>query len=173
MEASYSRLRGCCDRRIGARYRALSGNDAGRAECQFARRLCSYPVTCGHPQPIIVRRGSILPEAAVTLGVPLGLSALGPVVGTVTEVALQPGDGILLYTDGAVESRDAKGDYFGAQRLHDLQGRENLAGGAPSEVIRRLVRATLAHAQTRLRDDATMLYLRWDSEHDQQELRVQ
>lgn len=125
-------------------------------------------VTCGHPHPIIVRGGSILPETVVTPGVPLGLSALGPVVGTVTEVALEPGDGILLYTDGVVESRDPDGEYFGEQRLHDLLAREHHAGGAPSEVIRRLVRSTLSHAQTRLRDDATMLYLRWDSEDNQQ-----
>jgi serine phosphatase RsbU (regulator of sigma subunit) len=120
-------------------------------------------LTCGHPHPLIVRGGSVLPVMDVTPGVPLGLGALGPVVGTVAEVALEPGDGILLYTDGVVESRDPDGEYFGEQRLHDLLAREHLAGGPPSEVIRRLVRSTVTHAQTRLRDDATMVYLRWDS----------
>jgi serine phosphatase RsbU (regulator of sigma subunit) len=121
-------------------------------------------LTCGHPQPLIVRGGTVLPVADITPGVPLGLSALGAVVGTLTDVQLEPGDGILLYTDGVVESRDPDGEYFGEHRLHDLLVREHLAGGPPSEVIRRLVRSTVTHAQSRLRDDATLLYLRWDDD---------
>jgi serine phosphatase RsbU (regulator of sigma subunit) len=119
-------------------------------------------LSCGHPHPLIVRGGAMLPATEITPGLPLGLGALGAVVGTITDVALEPGDGILLYTDGVVESRDPDGEFFGEQRLHDLLAREHHAGGPPSEVIRRLVRSTVAHAQTRLRDDATMLYLRWD-----------
>jgi serine phosphatase RsbU (regulator of sigma subunit) len=121
-------------------------------------------MTCGHPAPLIVRGGTVLPAVDVTPGVPLGLGALGDVVGTVTDVALEPGDGILLFTDGVVESRDPDGEYFGEQRLQDLFAREHQAGGPPSEVVRRLVRSSVAHARTRLRDDATMLYLRWDRE---------
>lgn len=120
-------------------------------------------LTCGHPQPIIVRRGSTLPPVDVRPGVPIGLGALSAVVGTLTEVALEPGDGVLLYTDGVTEARDPDGEYFGEHRLRDLLEREHLAGGAPQEVIRRLVRSALDHAQVRLRDDATMLYVRWNA----------
>jgi hypothetical protein len=120
-------------------------------------------LTCGHPQPIIVRRGSTLPPVDVRPGVPIGLSTLGAIVGTQTDVALEPGDGILFYTDGVTEARDPNGEYFGEQRLRDLLEREHLAGGAPQEVIRRLVRSALDHARVRLRDDATMLYIRWNA----------
>jgi serine phosphatase RsbU (regulator of sigma subunit) len=118
-------------------------------------------LTCGHPQPIIVRRGSTLPPVEVQPGMPIGFGALGAIVGTLTEVSLEPGDGVLFYTDGVTEARDPHGDYFGEHRLRDLLEREHLAGGAPQEVIRRLVRSALDHAQVRLRDDATMLYIRW------------
>ena len=121
-------------------------------------------LTCGHPQPIIVRRGTTLPSADQRPGVPIGLGALGPVVGTRTEIQLEPGDGILFYTDGVTEARDPDGEYFGEDRLRDLLEREHLAGGAPQEVIRRLVRSAVDHAQVRLRDDATMLYIRWNAD---------
>jgi serine phosphatase RsbU (regulator of sigma subunit) len=120
-------------------------------------------LTCGHPQPIIVRRGSALPPVDVRPGVPIGLGALGSVVGTLSEVALEPADGILFYTDGVTDAQDPGGEYFGEERLRDLLEREHLAGGAPQEVIRRLVRSALDHAQVRLRDDATMLYIRWNA----------
>lgn len=121
-------------------------------------------LSCGHPPPIIVRRGSTLPAVDMRPGVPIGLGTLGSVVGTLTDVALEPGDGILLYTDGVTEARDPEGDPFGEARLRDLLAREHLAGGSPQEVIRRLVRSTLDHSQVRLRDDATMVYIRWNTE---------
>jgi serine phosphatase RsbU (regulator of sigma subunit) len=124
-------------------------------------------LTCGHPQPIIVRRGTTLPDADIEPGVPIGLGTLGPIVGTLSEVALEPGDGILLYTDGVTEARDPVGEAFGEGRLRDLLAREHLAGGTPQEVIRRLVRSALDHSQVRLRDDATMLYIRWNPETSQ------
>jgi serine phosphatase RsbU (regulator of sigma subunit) len=121
-------------------------------------------LSCGHPRPIIVRRGTSLPAAEeITVGVPLGLGTLGAVVGTLAELQLEPGDGVLFYTDGVVEARNPDGENFGEARLRDLLEREHQAGGAPAEVIRRLVRSTLTHSQVRLRDDATMLYIRWRS----------
>ena len=119
-------------------------------------------LTCGHPPPLVVRHGHTLPPMDIRPGVPLGLGALGPVVGQQAEVSLEPGDGVLFYTDGITEARDPSGDFFGEDRLRDLLEREHLAGGAPQEVVRRLVRSTLDHTQVRLRDDATMLYIQWD-----------
>jgi serine phosphatase RsbU (regulator of sigma subunit) len=119
-------------------------------------------LSCGHPAPIIVRRGSTLDEVTVRPILPLGLGYLAEVAGEIGTVDLEPGDGVLLYTDGVVEARSATGEIFGEERLRDLLAREHLAGGRPQEVVRRLVRSTMSHAGTRLRDDASMLYLRWD-----------
>jgi phosphoserine phosphatase RsbU/P len=118
-------------------------------------------MSCGHPQPLIVRRGSTLPAVDVARGVPLGLGDIAPVVGAVAVADLEPGDGVLFYTDGVIEARDPDGEPFGEHRLRDLLEREHHAEGTPGEVTRRLVRSALAHSQTRLRDDATLLYLRW------------
>lgn len=118
-------------------------------------------LTCGHPQPIIVRGGTTLDELAVTPRLPLGLGGLAPVHAEVIEMGLEPGDGVLLYTDGVIETRDESGAFFGEARLRDLLAREHHAGGSPQEVVRRLVRSTLEHAGTGLEDDATLLYLRW------------
>ncbi len=119
-------------------------------------------MTCGHPHPLIARRGSILTPAAASPGLPLGLGAYGAVVGDIVEVDLEPGDGVLIYTDGIIEARTPSGDFFGEQRLRDLLAREHLAGDSPQEVVRRLVRTTIEHtADAGLRDDASMLYTHW------------
>lgn len=131
------------------------------ARLDLASGLLSW-TTCGHPQPIVVRRGATLREVDVVTNLPLGLGQLVAATGELVEVSLEPGDGVLLYTDGVVDARNLDGEYFGVERLRDLLAREHLAGGAPQEVVRRLVRSALEHAGSIVRDDASLLYLRWD-----------
>ena len=119
-------------------------------------------LTCGHPLPIVVRDGTSLATPTVKPGVPLGIGGLGPVVGDVIELHLQPGDGLLLYTDGVTDSPMPDGTPFGEDRLRDLLVREHAAGASPHEVVRRLIRTAIEHSGKNLRDDATMVYLRWD-----------
>jgi serine phosphatase RsbU (regulator of sigma subunit) len=118
--------------------------------------------SCGHPSPIHVRRGKSLPDVEPAPGAPIGMGVLAPVVGEVVEVSLEPGDAVLLYTDGVVDSTGPDGEAFGEARLKDLLEREHLSGRQPAEVLRRLVRSALAHQVTPLRDDASMVYVRWD-----------
>ena len=84
------------------------------------------------------------------------------VVGDIVEMTLQPGDGVLIYTDGVTDSRMPDGSPFGEDRLRDLLAREHGAGASPQEVVRRLLRTAIEHSATTLRDDATLVYLRWD-----------
>jgi serine phosphatase RsbU (regulator of sigma subunit) len=119
-------------------------------------------LTCGHPLPILVRDGALLDEPWVRPGVPLGLGMLASVVGDLVETDLQPGDGVLIYTDGVTESRMPDGSLFGEERLRDLLARAHGAGASPQEVVRRLLRTAVEHSASNLRDDATMVYLRWD-----------
>jgi serine phosphatase RsbU (regulator of sigma subunit) len=120
-------------------------------------------MSCGHPEPIIVRRNACLPGSdGVVHGLPPGLGAHGPVVGSIVEVDLEPGDGLLFYSDGVTEARDLDGAAFGEERLCDLLSREHQANAHPQEVVRRLIRTTLTHTGNKLSDDATMLYLRWN-----------
>jgi serine phosphatase RsbU (regulator of sigma subunit) len=119
-------------------------------------------LTCGHAPPIVVRDGTPMDEPRVRPGVPLGMGALAPVVGEIVETDLQPGDGVLIYTDGVTDTRMADGSLFGEDRLRDLFAREHGAGASPHEVVRRLLRTAVEHSAANLRDDATMVYLRWD-----------
>jgi serine phosphatase RsbU (regulator of sigma subunit) len=121
--------------------------------------------TAGHPGPLHVRRASTLPSVEVRPASPLGLNAwLGPDDDIeVVEVTFEPGDALLFYTDGVVEARDADGEEFGEARLRDLLERESSSGREPAEMLRRLVHSVLTHHGSRLRDDASTLYLRWDA----------
>ncbi len=123
-------------------------------------------LSCGHQQPIIVRRETTLPALDITPGLPLGLGALASVTGEPVRLRLEPEDGLLLFTDGVIEARDSHGQHFGEERLRDLLAREHLTGTSPQETVRRLVHSTLSHSESeRLRDDASMLYLRWNADH--------
>jgi serine phosphatase RsbU (regulator of sigma subunit) len=85
---------------------------------------------------------------------------------TVCQEQLEPGDRVLLYTDGVIEARSPAGEFFGEQRLVDLLTR-NLASGLPApETMRRVVRTLLAHQQGQLTDDATLLLVEWRSDKE-------
>ncbi len=118
-------------------------------------------ITCGHPLPVVARNGAILSQPIVKAGLPLGMGDLGPVVGDIVEVRLQPGDGVLLYTDGVTDSRLPDGTPFGDDLLGDLFAREHSAGATPHEVVRRVIRTASEHTEGDPRDDATVVYLSW------------
>ncbi|MEP6759878.1 MAG: PP2C family protein-serine/threonine phosphatase [Sporichthyaceae bacterium] len=122
-------------------------------------------VTGGHPAPLHVRRANTLPPVAVRPSAPLGLNAWLEAATDVDviETSLEPGDALLLYTDGVVDARDREGEEFGEDRLIDLLERESTSGREPAEVLRRLVQSVLTYNGAPLRDDASTLYLRWDS----------
>jgi Stage II sporulation protein E (SpoIIE) len=111
----------------------------------------------GHPAPLLMRHGKVVKTLGGNTRPPLGLGAPG----AVAEESLEPGDQVLLFTDGVVEARSAEGEFFGVARLGDLVCREWAAGNAPPETMRRLVHAILAHQAGELQDDATTLLLGW------------
>ena len=112
----------------------------------------------GHPTPLLLRKRKVVAELACDPSLPFGLDGGTPTVG---RAALEPGDAVLLYTDGVVEGRTPSGDEFGLDRLRDLLEREAASGQPTDELLRRLVRAVLDHQVGKLRDDATLLFVQW------------
>ena len=115
--------------------------------------------TCaGHPPPLLLRGRNVVAELGCDPTVPFGLGTGTPAV---SACDLEPDDAVLLYTDGVTDAHAAGGEPFGLDRLADLLERESAGAYQPEELLRRLVRAVLAHQRGQLRDDATMLLLRW------------
>ncbi|HUR77901.1 MAG TPA: PP2C family protein-serine/threonine phosphatase [Acidimicrobiales bacterium] len=114
-------------------------------------------INAGHPQPLLVRDGHARALACAPSW-PMGLG------GTVTEIGsedLQPGDTVLFYTDGAVDSRSPTGEPFGIPRLIDHLVVAVQAGVAPAETVRRLSSSIVEYNGAELTDDATLLLLEY------------
>ncbi|AEW92654.1 MULTISPECIES: PP2C family protein-serine/threonine phosphatase [Streptomycetaceae] len=118
---------------------------------------------CGHPPPLLIRDERVLERALERPAQPpMGLPfRLGPTVREVHETALEPGDRVLLYTDGVTEARGENGEEFGLDRFTDFIIRSSAAGQEPAEVLRLLIHAILDHQRNDLSDDATILLVEW------------
>ncbi len=112
----------------------------------------------GHPVPLLLRDRRVVGPLGCEPSTPFGLDGGSP---QLQSTALEPGDSVLLYTDGVVEARTAEGTELGLERLIDLLEREAAAETPPEETLRRLIRSTLDHRGGTLRDDATLVLLRW------------
>jgi hypothetical protein len=120
-------------------------------------------ISAGHHEPLLLRGGKLVRALRVDpllpLGLNQGLSHDRPVA--VGDEQLEPGDRLLLYTDGVIEARSPDGEFFGQERLVDMVVR-NLAAGLPApETMRRVVHALLDHQAGDLDDDATLLLVEW------------
>jgi serine phosphatase RsbU (regulator of sigma subunit) len=120
-------------------------------------------VNCGHPPPLLIRAERVLHGALDSPPQPpIGLAGqLAPPTRQVHETTLEPGDRVLLYTDGVVEARDTEGAEFGLDQFTDFIIRSSAAGQRPAEVLRLLIHAILDHQRNQLRDDATILLFEW------------
>jgi hypothetical protein len=125
--------------------------------------LLSY-LLAGHPPPLLIRRGRMVKELAHPPRLPLGLTDSAGPKPSVGQEQLEPGDRLLLYSDGITEARDERGEFFGEQRLVDFVERAERAGVSAPETLRRLVAAVLDHQAGELQDDATMVMVDWSSQ---------
>jgi serine phosphatase RsbU (regulator of sigma subunit)/pSer/pThr/pTyr-binding forkhead associated (FHA) protein len=74
-------------------------------------------VNAAHCPPMLVRAGGIKVELAAT-GMPVGL--LEQATFEVATERLQPGDKIVIYSDGVTEAQNARGEFFGKKRLREV-----------------------------------------------------
>ena len=125
-----------------------------------ATRLLTY-CNAGHNPPLLLRAQS---RSGVD---PLQwLEPTGAAIGLLEEsqyreesVRLEPGDILLLYTDGVTEASDEQGKQFGQERLAEIVGRQ--AGRAVGDLVRAVREEVLQFTQREaLADDATIVACR-------------
>jgi hypothetical protein len=115
-------------------------------------------VNAGHPPPVVLRSGRSVATIEGGRRLPLGLT--GPTDDPV-EFSLEPGDLLLLYTDGIIEARDEDGQLFGVERLIELAERQTADGHPAPEIARGLSHAVMAYQNGQLHDDATLMVVQW------------
>jgi hypothetical protein len=116
-------------------------------------------VNRGHPPPVLIRGGRWSSTLGCPPAHPMGTEGGLPV--RQCRVQLQPGDRLLLYTDGVTEARDAGGREFGLERFTDFIIRRHADGLPVPETLRLLMNTILDYWDGRLRDDATVLFCEW------------
>jgi len=114
--------------------------------------LCSG----GHPPGLVLRDDEsveILDRASGTL-----LGVFPAVELADVTVVLNPGDSLVLVTDGVLEARDDHGDEFGFDRLATLLS--TCTGRSAAGIARRIERNVLDHRGERADDDIAIVVLR-------------
>lgn len=116
-------------------------------------------VNRGHLPPVLIRAGRWESRLHCPPAHPMG-TALG-LPSQVCREQLEPGDRVVLYTDGITEAHRPGGPEFGLERFIDVLIRHHADHRPVPETLRRLVRSILDHHQGCLSDDATVLLLQW------------
>ena len=147
---------------------------------------------CGHPPPLVLSPGENSPGdhgpgdhrpgeggsdgqvaprrlrvTAVDVpapALPLRLMSLGDTSGAERTVPLQPGDALLLYTDGVTEARDARREFYPLEeRVAEMAAR---TGGPDGDLLDLLRDDLVRYVGAPLDDDAALLLARvsgpWD-----------
>ena len=111
----------------------------------------------GHPRPFLVRRDGSCTELGPVKGIVIGVNAESEF--EEGEAVLEPGEMVIMYSDGVVHAENAAGEQFGMERLHRL-----FVGQAPIDAREATGRIREAVGEFALdaaeRDDITCLALR-------------
>ncbi|MFJ1652873.1 PP2C family protein-serine/threonine phosphatase [Streptomyces sp. NPDC088337] len=113
----------------------------------------------GHPAPVLIRGGRWITTLRCPPSHPLGTELDVPAA--LCREQLEPGDRVVLYTDGVTEARDRCGHEFGLDGLTDFIVRHYADGLPFAETMRRLMHAIVDHHAGQPADDATVLCLEW------------
>jgi serine phosphatase RsbU (regulator of sigma subunit) len=117
-------------------------------------------ISAGHPPPMIIRDSRLSRTLTATPAAPLGIPLDGPSP-VVAEESLEPGDLLLLYTDGLTEARHPNGQMFTIAGLGEFVEREAAGGQTAPETLRRLRHAIVDRQPGQLADDATAVLVEW------------
>ncbi|MEX1312529.1 MAG: SpoIIE family protein phosphatase [Candidatus Sulfomarinibacteraceae bacterium] len=119
--------------------------DRGTSMLRFAN--------CGHNQPVLVRGdGTVL---RLDRGGPAFARLMRDLPYEAGAAPLEPGDRLVLFTDGVSEAMDGAGKQFGEDRIVELVTRHRAAAAGELEAV--ITRAVLDHAGGELQDDLTLV----------------
>jgi sigma-B regulation protein RsbU (phosphoserine phosphatase) len=120
----------------------------GKAAADGAVEICN----AGHPAPLLLRNGEVSSIAAT--GLPLGMFCQAQY--SCTQIGLEKGDRLVLYTDGLSEARDQSDVEYGAARLQAVLGESHKLPA--SRVVTRLIEeARTFAAGVPITDDLTVM----------------
>jgi serine phosphatase RsbU (regulator of sigma subunit) len=144
------------------RQRAADHDEDYRMECFVTAVVAEVTdgsrvqlINRGHPAPLVLSGGR---ARALDAGVPmppLGLEDLMTGTPAVPEShAFEPGDRLLLYTDGVVEARDDRGEFFPLPEVM-----ETLSADSPQQFLEELHRRLIGHTGDFLKDDVALILI--------------
>jgi phosphoserine phosphatase RsbU/P len=115
-------------------------------------------INAGHPSPILIRHGGNADEAFTEGSFPVGLVPEAEY--TTARVKLEPGDTLVLFSDGVTEAMDPNEDFFGMPRLVKLLTGHN---ETPLDELQKLVLEAVENFArgASQADDLTLLLVRY------------
>jgi serine phosphatase RsbU (regulator of sigma subunit) len=114
-------------------------------------------VSCGHPAPLLLRRGRVTALTVPDPAPPVGLGYLSAARYVPATFPFAQGDRLLLYTDGVSETRDRDGEFYPlAERVTAW------ADQAPADLVRSITDDLVAYAVNPLNDDMALVVLQRD-----------
>jgi phosphoserine phosphatase RsbU/P len=123
----------------------------GRADDSGGIEICN----AGHPPPLFLS-GTGVVEIGST-GLPIG--AFCDAEFATSRIRVEPGQSLLLYTDGLSEARDGAGRMYGGDRIHDFALTQR--GREPRDVIESCLKdLTAFRTGVAAADDLTIMVLR-------------
>ena len=134
-----------CQSTTAGQYATLACGRAGRSgEIEIA--------SAGHAPALVISAGGV--KEIGSTGLPLGLFATSRY--TVCRVRLEPGDSLLLFTDGISEANDGSGREYGIGGLSLAIGKRH--GWPPKELVAACLEEVRRHsAGVRQADDQTLM----------------
>ncbi|MFE6686046.1 PP2C family protein-serine/threonine phosphatase [Streptomyces sp. NPDC057743] len=115
-------------------------------------------VNAGHPAPLLIRRQHVVRRLHSPTTLPVGFGGQEP---RITELALEPGDRVLCFTDGLIEEHTTGGEEFGEEQLIAWVDRLARTGSAVRPMARSLSHALMRERGGITTDDATLLLIEW------------
>lgn len=119
-------------------------------------------VRSGHPSPLLIRKGEVS-ELYAEGSFPIGLT--GEASYFSSRIVLEPGDTLLLFTDGLTEAADKDRNLFGLTRLMDafVRHSDSSLDALQSGILAEVEQFTLGARQL---DDITLLVVRYRGSKD-------